>query len=43
MQKKDFDDEDRITLEFPELAKDGIKRSVSENAQSLGLKSADWE
>jgi hypothetical protein len=32
-----------ISAEFPEGAKDTIKRAVSENANSLGLKSADWE
>ena len=30
-------------LEFPEGATDTIKRAVSENARTLGLKSADWE
>jgi predicted AAA+ superfamily ATPase len=32
-----------ISAEFPDGAKDTLKRSVSENARSLGLKSADWE
>jgi len=32
-----------ISAEFPEGAKDTVKRAVSENARSLGLKSADWE
>ncbi len=32
-----------ISAEFPDGAKDTIKRAVSENARSLGLKSADWE
>lgn len=32
-----------ISAEFPDGAKDSIKRAVSENANSLGLKSADWE
>ncbi len=32
-----------ISAEFPQGAKDGVKRAVSENAKSLGLKSADWE
>lgn len=32
-----------ISAEFPDGAKDGVKRAVSENARSLGLKSADWE
>jgi hypothetical protein len=32
-----------ISAEFPDGAKDTIKRAVSENAQSLGLKNADWE
>jgi hypothetical protein len=32
-----------ISADFPDGAKDGVKRAVSENARSLGLKSADWE
>ncbi len=32
-----------ISAEFPDGAKDTIKRAVSENANTLGLKSADWE
>ncbi|WP_287106664.1 ATP-binding protein [Mesorhizobium sp.] len=32
-----------ISAEFPEGASDSVKRAVSENARSLGLKSADWE
>jgi hypothetical protein len=32
-----------ISAEFPDGAKDQLKRAVSENARSLGLKSADWE
>lgn len=32
-----------ISAEFPDGAKDVVKRAVSENARSLGLKSADWE
>ncbi len=32
-----------ISAEFPSGAKDTVKRAVSENARSLGLKSADWE
>jgi predicted AAA+ superfamily ATPase len=32
-----------ISAEFPNGAKDAVKRAVSENARSLGLKSADWE
>jgi hypothetical protein len=32
-----------ISAEFPDGAKDTVKRAVSENARSLGLKSADWE
>jgi hypothetical protein len=32
-----------ISAEFPDGAKDGIKRAVSENARTLELKSADWE
>ena len=32
-----------ISAEFPDGAADNLKRSVAENARSLGLKSADWE
>lgn len=32
-----------ISAEFPDGASDGVKRAVSENARSLGLKTADWE
>ncbi len=32
-----------VSAEFPEGASDSLKRSVSENARSLKLKSADWE
>jgi predicted AAA+ superfamily ATPase len=32
-----------ISAEFPEGAPDQVKGAVSENATSLGLKSADWE
>ena len=32
-----------ISADFPEGATDTVKRAVSENARSLGLKSADWE
>lgn len=32
-----------ISAEFPEAASDTVKRAVSENARSLGLKNADWE
>lgn len=32
-----------ISADFPEGASDGVRRAVSENASSLGLKSADWE
>lgn len=32
-----------ISADFPDGAKDTIRRAVSENANSLGLKSADWE
>ena len=32
-----------ISAEFPDGAKDQVKRAVSENSRSLGLKSADWE
>ena len=32
-----------ISAEFPDGAKDQLKRAVSENSRSLGLKSADWE
>ena len=32
-----------ISADFPEGATDTVKRAVSENARTLGLKSADWE
>jgi predicted AAA+ superfamily ATPase len=32
-----------ISAEFPDGANDAVKRAVSENARSIGLKSADWE
>lgn len=32
-----------ISADFPNGAKDSIKRAVSENARTLGLKTADWE
>jgi hypothetical protein len=32
-----------IAAEFPDGATDQVKRAVSENARSLGLKSSDWE
>jgi hypothetical protein len=32
-----------IAADFPDGAGDQIKRAVSENARSLGLKIADWE
>ena len=32
-----------ISAEFPDGAKDAVKRAVLENARSLGLKNADWE
>jgi hypothetical protein len=32
-----------ISADFPGGATDTVKRAVSENARSLGLKSADWE
>jgi hypothetical protein len=32
-----------ISADFPDGAKEGLKRAVSENARTLGLKSADWE
>jgi uncharacterized protein len=32
-----------ISAEFADGAKDNVKRAVSENARSLGFKSADWE
>jgi hypothetical protein len=32
-----------ISAEFPDGANDTVKRAVSENARSLGLKIADWE
>ena len=32
-----------VSAEFPGGARDTVKRAVSKNALSLGLKSADWE
>jgi hypothetical protein len=32
-----------ISAEFPDGAREQVKRAVSENSRSLGLKSADWE
>lgn len=32
-----------IAADFPDGASDTVKRAVSENARSLGLKTADWE
>jgi len=32
-----------ISADFPDGASDGLKRAVSENARTLGLKAADWE
>jgi hypothetical protein len=32
-----------ISAEFPDGVGDNVRRAVSENARSLGLKSADWE
>ncbi|MFD2717005.1 hypothetical protein ACFTIK_27025, partial [Tistrella mobilis] len=32
-----------ISAEFPDGAGDGMRRTVSANADALGLKSADWE
>jgi hypothetical protein len=32
-----------ISADFPDGAKDATKRAVSENARTLGLKTADWE
>jgi predicted AAA+ superfamily ATPase len=32
-----------IAAEFPDGATDQVKRAVSENARSLGLKTSDWE
>jgi hypothetical protein len=32
-----------VSAEFPAGATDTVKRAVSENARSLGLKSAEWE
>ena len=32
-----------IAADFPDGASDSVKRAVSENARSLGLKAADWE
>jgi hypothetical protein len=32
-----------IAADFPEGATEQVKRAVSENARSLGLKTSDWE
>ncbi len=32
-----------ISAEFPDGASDQVKRAVSENARSLGIKTPDWE
>jgi hypothetical protein len=32
-----------ISADFPDGASDTVKRAISENARSLGLKTADWE
>jgi hypothetical protein len=32
-----------ISAEFPGGAPDSVKRAVSQNAEILGLKAADWE
>jgi hypothetical protein len=32
-----------ISAEYPNGASETIKRAVSENARSIGLKTADWE
>ena len=32
-----------ISADFPDGAKESVKRAISENAKSLGMKSADWE
>jgi hypothetical protein len=32
-----------VSAEFPDGATDTVKRAVSENARSLGLKTSDWE
>ncbi|MEZ2144788.1 ATP-binding protein [Bradyrhizobium sp. DN5] len=32
-----------VSADFPDGASDNVKRAVSENARSLGLKTADWE
>jgi hypothetical protein len=32
-----------ISADFPDGATDTVKRAISENARSLGLKTADWE
>ena len=32
-----------ISADFPDGASDNVKRAVSENARSLGLKTVDWE
>jgi uncharacterized protein len=33
----------KIAADFPDGAGDTVKRAVSEDARSLGLKTADWE
>ena len=32
-----------ISAEFPDGASESMRRAVSENARSLGIKTADWE
>ena len=32
-----------ISADFPDGASDSMRRAVSENARSLGIKKADWE
>jgi hypothetical protein len=32
-----------ISAEFPDRATETVKRAVSENASSLGLRTSDWE
>ena len=32
-----------IAADFPDGASESMKRAVSENARSLGIKMADWE
>ena len=32
-----------ISADFPDGASESMRRAVSENARSLGIKKADWE